>query len=46
MALSATTAIQGSQDDNVMFDIYMNQAVSGLEKSVLRIIKERGLNSQ
>jgi hypothetical protein len=43
MALSTTTAIQGSQDDNVMFDIYMNQAVSGLEKSVLRIIKEQGL---
>lgn len=43
IALSATTAIQGSQDDNVMFDIYMNQAVSGLEKSVLRIIKEQGL---
>ena len=38
-----STSIQGSQDENVMFDIYMNQAVSSLEKTVLRLIKEQGM---
>lgn len=43
LSLAATSSIQGSQDDNVMFDIYMQQAVSSLEKTVLRLIKEQGI---
>lgn len=41
--LAAVSSIQGSQDDNVMFDIYMHQAVSSLEKTVLRLLKEQGI---
>ena len=43
LSLASTTAIQGSQDDNVMFDIYMHQAVSSLEKTILRLTKEHGI---
>jgi hypothetical protein len=43
LRLASTSTIQGSQDDHVMFDIYMQQAVSNLEKTVLRLIKEQGL---
>jgi len=43
LGLAAVSSIQGSQDDNVMFDIYMQQAVSTLEKAVLRLLKEQGL---
>lgn len=41
--LSLASSINGSQDDNVMFDLYMQQAVSSLEKNVLRLIKHQGL---
>ncbi|MFN5929943.1 MAG: hypothetical protein ACK42F_00035, partial [Sphingobacteriales bacterium] len=37
------SSIQGSQDDNVMFDVFMQQAVSNLEKTVLRLIREKGI---
>ena len=43
LGLAAVTSIQGSQDDNVMFDIYMKQAVSNLEETVLRLLKEKGI---
>lgn len=43
LGLAAVSSIQGSQDDNVMFDIYMQQAVSSLEKTVLRLLKEQGI---
>ena len=40
--LLSTTSIQVSQDENVLFESYMKQSVSSLEKAVLRLIKERG----
>ncbi|MEI6137957.1 MAG: DEAD/DEAH box helicase [Mariniphaga sp.] len=43
LGLAAVSSIQGSQDDNVMFDLYMQQAVSSLEKAVLRLLKEQGI---
>jgi ATP-dependent helicase YprA (DUF1998 family) len=43
LSLSKTSSIQGSQDDNVLFDMYMQQAVSDLEKKVLRLLKENGI---
>lgn len=41
ISLASVSTIKGSQDDNVLFDSYMNQAVSGLEKTVLRLVKEQ-----
>ena len=43
LGLASTTSIESSQDDNVMFDIYMQQAVSSLEKTVLRLLKDQGI---
>ena len=43
VSLASTSSIQGSQDDNVMFDIYIQQAASSLEKTVLRLLKEQGI---
>jgi superfamily II DNA/RNA helicase len=41
--LASTSSIQISQDENVMFDSYMQKAVSSLEKSVLQLIKGSSL---
>lgn len=43
LGLLNVSSIQGSQDDNVMFDVFMQQAASNLEKTVLRLIKEQGI---
>jgi superfamily II DNA/RNA helicase len=43
LSLAGISSIHGSQDDNVLFDIYIKQAVSSLETKVLRLIKEQGI---
>ena len=43
LRLASTSSIISSQDDNVMFDIYMQKAASSLEKSIIRIVKDRGI---
>lgn len=43
LSLSMSESIQTSQDDNVMFDIFMQQAASNLEKAFLRLLKEQSI---
>ena len=43
MQLAGTDAITGSQDDNVLFDIYMKEAASDLERTVIRMLKDQGI---
>jgi ribosomal protein S27E len=43
LGLAANSSIKGSQDDNILFDDYMRQAVSSLEKSVICLLKEQGI---
>jgi len=42
LQLAATDSIKGSQDDNVLFDIYMKEAASELERKVIKMLKEEG----
>ncbi len=41
LGLSSISVIHGSQDDNVMFDIFSQQAVSSLENTILRMLKDQ-----
>ena len=43
LGLAAVSSIEGSQDDNVLFDVYLQQAVSSLEKTVLRLLKTQAV---
>ncbi len=43
MQLAGTAAITGSQDDNVLFDLYMKEAASDLERTVIRMLKDHGI---
>jgi len=41
--LTVASSIQSSQDDHVLFDMYLQQSASSLEKSVLRLLNEKGV---
>ncbi|NJO91530.1 MAG: DUF1998 domain-containing protein [Chloroflexia bacterium] len=43
LELAIISDIETTEDDNVLFDSFMQQAASTLEKSVFRLIKERGI---
>jgi superfamily II DNA/RNA helicase len=43
MQLAATDTITGSQDDNVLFDIYIKEAASELEVKVIKQLKAQGI---
>jgi len=43
LQLASTTTIKDSQDDNVLFDIYMKEAASDLERTVIRMLKDQGI---
>jgi superfamily II DNA/RNA helicase len=43
LGLSKVSSIKGSRDENVLFDLHMQAAVSTLEKKVLQILKGQGI---